>query len=179
METLPQYLTRWKKPWSQLTMLLSSRVWALRFNRKMKNYKGDIVPVDSSSESSSSMSTDISRESSVESNSVANEELKECELKGNLEKSNGDDVDLMETAGKVRCHLTQDEYSDYLKEAYDETGRKNPNPKHLKKILVTMYDERRCEIKQINMEKCPMMSSILVDWPCLGFGEYVSYMCNV
>ena len=66
------------------------------------------------------------------------------------------------------------DFSCMMMEAKKEFEKKNPNKAHLKMMLRRTYEQRRKEIKVQDAEAMPMMSSILLDWPLLEEGQYVS-----
>ena len=57
---------------------------------------------------------------------------------------------------------------------YEGIHKKSPNRAHVKLLLKSTFPNRHREIARMDKEGVGMMSSILLDWPCFGYGEYVS-----
>ena len=70
--------------------------------------------------------------------------------------------------------LDAEEYNDKMKQARSEYEKRNRNKAHLKLLLKESYPNRRGEVKRMDEEGMPMMSSIIIDWSCFLSGEYVS-----
>ena len=62
-----------------------------------------------------------------------------------------------------------------MEEARKEVEKKEPNRKHIKNLLKETFAYRRKEIEKMDKNGLPMVSTILQDWPCFEYGEYVSY----
>ena len=53
-------------------------------------------------------------------------------------------------------------------------GEEQTKQKSHKNIVEKTFCNRQKEVKQMDKEGVPLMSSMLVDWPCFQQGEYVS-----
>ena len=79
-----------------------------------------------------------------------------------------------QTQGALMRYIDDADYVTYMKEARDEAEKRAPNRAHLKHLLKQTYARRRQEIERMDQQALPMVSSILHDWPCMEFGEFVS-----
>lgn len=78
--------------------------------------------------------------------------------------------------GIVMKFLAESDYTSMLEECRKELDKKSPNRSHLKHLLKETFAVRRREIVKLDEAAQPMVSSILEDWPCLEFGEFVSVL---
>ena len=70
--------------------------------------------------------------------------------------------------------LDTEDYHEKMKLARQEYEKKGRNKVHLKLILKETFRNRRAEVKRMDEEGMPMMSSVIIDWPWFVSGEYVS-----
>ena len=76
--------------------------------------------------------------------------------------------------GTLLMVLNAEEYTDKMRDVRTEYEKKSPNRQHMKFLLKMTYPNRRAEIKRMDTEGLPMMSSVIIDWSCFLSGEYVS-----
>ena len=79
----------------------------------------------------------------------------------------GDDVNLVHIG-------TMEDYNRIMAEARKEGEKKSPSRSHIKNLLRESFGYRRQEVEKMDKMGLPMMSTILQDWPCFEYGEYVS-----
>ena len=60
-----------------------------------------------------------------------------------------------------------------MNECMKENEKKKPNRSHIKHLLRETFPNRRVEIKKMDVNGCPMMSTIIEDWLCFWDGDYV------
>lgn len=153
-----------KHPWTQLTRTLSGRLRSQRFNKKFKNFEDE----------SDSMSSSQSSEASASSANWSSDWSMEA---GNRSKEVVKDY---KDEGKIMPFLEKADYTTMMQECQKEMEKKSPNRSHLKHLIKETFTVRRREIEKLDENAEPMVSSILEEWPCFEFGEYVSeciYTC--
>ena len=152
--TVCKYICRsGKHPWSFLTKQLSGRIRTARFTKKMSTAQSSID--NCSAQSSNAVPCEIKGDNKEKEAVLKFESEDECGIKRDKDKPDFD-------------------FSHIMMEAKKEFEKKNPNKAHLKMLLRRTFDQRRKEIKVQDAEAMPMMSSILLDWPLLEEGQYVS-----
>lgn len=76
--------------------------------------------------------------------------------------------------GTVMTLLDSSDYTNMMEECRKELDKKTPNRSHLKHLLKETFAVRRRDVERLDESAQPMVSSIIEDWPCLQYGEYVS-----
>ena len=68
-----------------------------------------------------------------------------------------------------------------MNECLKENEKKKPNRSHIKHLLRETFPNRQVERKKMDFNGCPMMSSIIEDWPYFLDGDHVSgrKFCNI
>ena len=75
---------------------------------------------------------------------------------------------------KFRQLLSESDYALLMRKCRKEYQKPKPSMQQIKTLLKKSFANRQKEIEKMQAEGMPMMSSIMVDWPCFQQGEYVS-----
>lgn len=147
-----------KHAWSFLTKQLSGRIRTARFTKKMSTMQSKLHEglLDYPSHGHDEIQSGGKEKVAV----LKFESEEEPSIKKEKDKPDKPNMD----------------FSCIMMEAKKEFEKKNPNKAHLKMLLRRSHDQRRKEIKAQDAEAMPMMSSILLDWPLLEEGQYVSIL---
>ena len=129
---------------------MSGRIRTARFNNKRKS-------LDESSSSSLESST---------SSDSSNGSFHPVSPRGMTEKR-CDDVNLVQVG-------TEEDYNRLMEETRKEVEKKSPSRSHVKNLVRESFGYRRQEVEKMDKGGVPMVSTILEDWPCFEYGEYVS-----
>lgn len=154
-----------KRPWSYMTHCLSGRLRTFRHNQKYKYRQvesgrdggdgkrwSDCATGSSSSQSSRTSSDSRSRSPSPPVLTIKEEE----DSMGTVDNLSTEDyVELMESCRKL-------------------VDKKVVKKNDVRSLLKKTFVKRRQEIKKLNKDKMPMISSIIEDWNCFEMGDYVS-----
>lgn len=138
-----------KKPWSYLTHLLSGRIRTWRHNRKFKGEGG--VKVKKEDESMTSSSEEEQQPPSY--------------LLKKVEEQEG---------GELIKNLSNEDFFSCIKECQKLVDKKQMKRQDIKTLLKKTFPNRREEIRKLEKDGQPMMSSVMVDWTCFQYGEFVS-----
>lgn len=95
-----------------------------------------------------------------------------------MEKESGLDrqKEMLQEKGTLRELLEDADYTRMMRECRKECTKSSPDKIHVKKLLKKTFPNRRQEISRMNKEGMPMMSSVILDWSCFEYGEYVSIL---
>ena len=105
--------------------------------------------------------------------------MEEEEQKGtSIQKGLHKDEDNFKDNGTLRELLEDADYTRMMRECRKECTKNSPSRSHVKTLLKKTFPNRRREISRMNKEGMPMMSSVILDWSCFEYGEFVSInMC--
>ena len=159
-----------KRPWSHLTHLLSGRMRTQSHTQKFKFPVSDESANDQSNglQSSSSMNSDFGDVTPM------------TQMWLNTDWNSGDVTDDNEKeVDKFRQLLPKSDYALLMRQCRKEYQKQKPSRQQIKLLLKKTFANRRKEIEQMEAEGKPMMSSIIVDWPCFQQGEYVSIITQI
>ena len=97
----------------------------------------------------------------------------------NGENGNGKDglvkeEDMLNEKGTLRELLEDADYTRMMRECRKECTKNSPSRSHVKTLMKKTFPNRRREISRMNKEGMPMMSSVILDWSCFEYGEFVS-----
>ncbi len=161
-----QFFRDGKKPWSLLARLLSGRLRTWRWNQshghKLKSFPEKQSSISSSSEVSQTLPTLNDMES---------------ELSVTVENAAGSvRILTMKNEGHVHNLVDTGDYDRIKKEAKGEFEKSRINRAHLKMLVREGFRNRRIEVKKLEEDSEPMISSIISSWPCMQHGDYVSLL---
>ena len=144
-----------KRPWSYLTHLLSGRLRTWRHNKKYKYSPSSTIKRQVSCDGSNSDG------SSPSGSSDSTPPLPSSQMKGEYEAELN--------------NMSKDDYNCCMNECKKLMEKKTVKRQDIKMILKKTFGNRRNEIKKMDEEGLPMMSSVIVDWSCFTCGAFVSF----
>lgn len=71
-------------------------------------------------------------------------------------------------------NISEADYTEFMDKCRTLCEAKSPKRGDVKSILRKTFVSRRKEIKKMNKDKMPMISSIMADWNCFQYGDFVS-----
>lgn len=143
-----------KRPWSHLTHLLSGRMRTWRHNQKFK-YAQSSASVGAARPGGPEVSD--SDRSSLSSRSRS-------PTPRNLDM--GDEG--------VINNISKEEYATLMERCRKMCDQKCTKRGDVKSVIKKTFASRREDIKKMNRDEMPMISSVIEDWPCFQFGDFVS-----